>query len=31
VVDYNEDEGLIFVKREELVVKVPAQEIEVGK
>ncbi len=31
VVDYNEDEGLIFVKREELVVKVPAREVEVGK
>ena len=31
VVDYNEDEGLIFVKREELVVKVPAREVEVGE
>ncbi len=31
VVDYNEAEGLIFVKKEELVVKVPAQEVEVGE
>jgi ATP-dependent Clp protease ATP-binding subunit ClpC len=31
VVDHNEDEGLIFVKKEELVVKVPAQEVEVGE
>jgi ATP-dependent Clp protease ATP-binding subunit ClpC len=29
VVDYNEDEGLVFVKKDELVVKVPAQEVEV--
>ncbi len=29
LVDYNEDEGLVFVKKDELVVKVPAQEVEV--
>ena len=31
VVDYNEDEGLIFVKKDELVVKVPARKVEVDK
>jgi ATP-dependent Clp protease ATP-binding subunit ClpC len=29
VVDYNEDEGLVFVKKDELMVEVPAQEVEV--
>jgi ATP-dependent Clp protease ATP-binding subunit ClpC len=29
VIDYNEDEGLVFVKKDELMVKVPAQEVEV--
>ena len=29
IVDYNEDEGLVFVKKDELVVKVPAQEVKV--
>ena len=30
IVDYNEDEGLQFIKQDELVVKVPAQEVNVG-
>jgi ATP-dependent Clp protease ATP-binding subunit ClpC len=31
IVDYNEDEGLMFVRKDELVVKVPSQEVEVGE
>jgi ATP-dependent Clp protease ATP-binding subunit ClpC len=31
IVDHNEDEGLVFVTKEELVVEVPAQEVEVGE
>jgi ATP-dependent Clp protease ATP-binding subunit ClpC len=31
IVDYNEDEGLMFVRKDELVVEVPSKEVEVGE
>ena len=30
VVDYNDDEGLMFVRKDELVVEVPSSSVEVG-
>ena len=31
IVDHNEDEGLVFIKKEALMVEVPAQDVEVGE